>query len=322
MRKQGSLSELNWKLKPYPSDYVLFPDEELCAIAEGFTGNEMQDLLDNPNKFGIEIPAAITNTIISKIKSYPCFTLIRCDSSLPDETLRCIYALYSKAIGSLNDRYGYFFDVVDQGLDYTKEAIPVSKTKASTGYHTDSTAKEYLPDIVGLLCLHPAEVGGDSLLTNAADLYSFLMKEEPAAVAEMEKPIKRDVITPGTVNNIEAITSNTFPIFSFPEEGFTFRYMRYWIETAFLKTEEEIPQELLKGLDATDHFFSVPENNVQFRMKRGDILFANNRILCHNRTAFENDAHSSKRTMVRAWINFDVETNKSASILNKDNLKQ
>jgi len=316
MRKEESLSELNWLLKPYPSDYVLFPDEELCAIAESFTVNEIQDLLDNPNEYVIDIPFSITNTLESKLRSFPCFTLIRCDSSLPDETLRCIYALYSKAIGSINDRYGYFFDVVDQGLDYTKEAIPVSKTKASTGYHTDSTAKEYLPDLVGLLCLHPAEVGGDSLLTNAADLYSFLLKEEPAAAAEMEKPIKRDVITPGTVNSIEAITSNAFPIFSFPKEGFTFRYMRYWIETAFLKTEEKMPMELLKGLDATDHFFSVPENNVEFSMKRGDILFLNNRVLCHNRTAFENDSSSNNRTMVRAWINFDTERTKDTSMLN------
>lgn len=302
--KNEFLSDLNWRPKPYPSDYILFPDEELYTLAESFDDKEIAQLLEDPNHVQTDIPVNVADTVKSKLTSFPSFTLINCDPSLPDVTLRSIYALYSKANGTLNDRYGYFFDVIDQGLDYKKEAIPVSKTRASTGYHTDSTAKEYLPDIVGLLCLHPADAGGDSLLTNAIDLFSFLEKEQPETLLEMEKPIIRDVITPGTVNTKEAIHSNAFPIFSVSDAGLTFRYMRYWIEAAFLKTEQEMPSQLLKGLDATDKFFSMPQNNIQFKMKRGDILFLNNRILCHNRTAFENNGHSSNRKMVRTWINF------------------
>ncbi|MGV2389786.1 MAG UNVERIFIED_CONTAM: TauD/TfdA family dioxygenase [Microcystis novacekii LVE1205-3] len=74
--------------------------------------------------------------------------------------MRLIYAFISRIFGLLNQRYGYFFDVIDRGMDYTKEAIPVSMTNAETGYHTDSTAKNYFPDIVGLLCLASADEGG------------------------------------------------------------------------------------------------------------------------------------------------------------------
>jgi hypothetical protein len=41
-------------------------------------------------------------------------------------------------------------------------------------------------------------------------------------------------------------------------------------------------------------------------MERGDLLFINNRFLCHNRTGFENHPHIEKaRTLVRTWINFN-----------------
>jgi hypothetical protein len=133
-----------------------------------------------------------------------------------------------------------------------------------------------------------------------------MSEAHPEVLAAMQEPIVRDVITPGTVNNVSAILENAFPIFAFPEQGFTFRYMRYWIETAFAKTNREMPEALTKGLDATDAFFTDPSNAIQFRMERGDILFVNNRFLCHNRTAFENDLQAKKaRTLVRTWINFN-----------------
>ena len=262
-------------------------------------------ILSDPN--GIEIDTDII-TFFSSYKpvllTNPGFILLKSEPNLSDEELRKIYAICCRCWGNLNNRYGYFFDVVDQGLDYTKEAIPVSKTKAATGFHTDSTAKEYFPDVVGLLCLQPGASGGESLLTNAADAYLELSKNLPESLTALEKPIIRDVITPGTVNNLETIRNNAFPVFSELNGQFTFRYMRYWIEAAHTKTSTELPIQLYDGLEAIDHFFSLPENTVQFRMERGDMLFINNRFLCHNRTAFENNMQEKQiRTLVRSWIN-------------------
>src|SRR6185369_16132813 len=124
---------------------------------------------------------------------------------LSDEQLRAGYLLLSRSFGALNDRYGYLFDVKDHGLDYTRAAVPVSKTRASTGFHTDSTAREYLPDLVGLLCIDPGFKGGESLVANATDLYSHILAVEPRFIELLTQPLYRDVITPGTVNNVEAI---------------------------------------------------------------------------------------------------------------------
>jgi alpha-ketoglutarate-dependent taurine dioxygenase len=266
---------------------------------------DVRDIFLNPNMVDIhEKDLNAYRHIFSNLNKNPGFVLIRADGQFSDNELRKLYAYLSRSIGNLNGRYGYFFDVVDHGLDFTTSAIPVSKTKASTGYHTDSTAKDYVPDVVGLLCLYPGNKGGESLLTNSANAYEMLKKRFPECINELEQPVIRDVITPGSENNVDSIKGNAFPIYRNENNDFLFRYMRYWIESAHSKTGIPISSRLVQGMNAIDDFFSKTENIVQFKMQRGDILFLNNRFLCHNRTAFEDDPASGKRTMVRTWINF------------------
>jgi hypothetical protein len=241
---------------------------------------------------------------LDRILASPGLFLLQLPGELSDAQLRAGYALVSRSLGALNNRYGYLFDVKDYGLDYTKQAVPVSKTKASTGFHTDSTAREYLPDIVGLLCIDPGWKGGASLVANAADLYRFMRQARPELVEPLSRPLYRDVITPGTVNNVDAIRKNRFPVFSVTDEGLTFRYMRYWIESAYQKIGQELPDGLMESLDLVDGYLNDPGHDLSFQMKRGDMLYINNRFLCHSRTAFEDDPETNRiRTLVRTWIN-------------------
>jgi len=225
------------------------------------------------------------------------------ESGYTTNDLRTVYAGISRTIGQLNTRYGEFFDVRDRGLDHTKQAIPVSKTRASTGFHTDSSAANYCPAVVGLLCLQPAQSGGESLLANAANLYSWLAENYPRSLATLSRPINRDVITPGTDQNIDAIRSNAFPIFSRTENSFQFRYMRYWIETAYKKLQEPLPRGLNRAMDLIDRYLFDATNTYSRMLSRGEILFVNNQHLCHSRTAFvDSPEQSQKRTLVRTWI--------------------
>jgi alpha-ketoglutarate-dependent taurine dioxygenase len=267
------------------------------------------EIFSEPNNIEInEKEVAALRAVFANLKKSPGFVLLRAEAGFNDDELRRLYALISRTIGKLNQRYGYFFDVVDQGLNYTKEAIPVSKTKASTGYHTDSTAKDYVPDVVGLLCLNAGYKGGESLVTNAANAYEMLKIQFPECLNELEKPVIRDVITPGSEYNKEAILRNAFPIYNTENNEFLFRYMRYWIESAHSKTGLPISSQLIQGMDAIDDFFSKEENTIQFKMERGDMLFLNNRFLCHNRSAFEDHPSVGRRMMVRTWINFEDST--------------
>jgi len=257
------------------------PDERLSREIKEWSSGHLDRILSAPGLFIFQLPA-----------------------DLPDEQLRAGYFLISRSLGRLNNRYGYLFDVKDQGLDYTKEAIPVSKTRAATGFHTDSTAKEYLPDLVGLLCIDPGYKGGESIVVNAADLYDFIHSTEPRFIAPLTQPLYRDVITPGTVNNVEAILNNAFPVFHVTERGLTCRYMRYWIESAYQKTQAAMPEGLMDALDCVDRYLNDPANQLVFQLRRGDMFYINNHFVCHGRTAFEDDPERDKvRVLVRAWIN-------------------
>lgn len=225
------------------------------------------------------------------------------EAGYTDNDLRKIYSALARSIGDLNNRYGEFFDVKDRGLDHTKQAIPVSKTRASTGFHTDSSAANYCPEIVGLLCLQPATAGGESLLANAVNLYSWLAENHPASLKALTRPIKRDVITPGTRQNLAAINANAFPVFTRSHSTVHFRYMRYWIETAYRKLEQPLPKGLRKAMNLIDGYLIEPANTYSRMLVRGEMLFVNNHQLCHSRTAFTDSPDPRrKRVLVRTWI--------------------
>lgn len=260
-----------------PEDPMAFSSAELSSDTQSFLADLRSRLMHGP---GVAIlrPSATTET----------------------EHLRILYAVVCRSLGTLNDRYGYFFDVIDRSKDHTKEAIPVSVTNAATGYHTDSTARTYFPDVVGLLCLASAAEGGESLIANAASMYLHIVDQYPHLTPWLTEPLPRDVITPGFANTINAISENLIPLFATDNHGLYFRFMRYWIDTAFMKLRRRQPSELTETLDRIDGYFSSPNCNLQFSLQRGDLLFVNNRFLCHNRTAFRDNGEP--RRLVRAWI--------------------
>ena len=297
-----NISLLVWKKLPDLSQLFCHLPESLVLDLLKKSDHQW---LDKPNEISWKLVNENTINFLlpfrEKLMSGSGIIIFQLDPALTEIEMRLIHAFISRIFGRLNDRYGYFFDVIDRGMNYTKEAIPVSMTNAETGYHTDSTAKNYFPDIVGLLCLAAADEGGDSLVVNAANLYQYFWQHHTQLVPCLYEPLARDVITPGEINSQEAIQKNNFPLFSADSRGLVFRYMRYWIEVAYSKLEIAQPEAITKTLDIIDNFFSKPENTVRFKMKKGDVFYVNNRFLCHNRTAFKNSGNP--RHMVRSWIN-------------------
>ena len=248
----------------------------------------------------------------------PGFVCLRAtDTALSDEELRLMYCVFARAIGKLNQRYGAFFDVKDHGLDHTKSAIPISKTRACSGFHTDSSALQYSPEVVGLMCLQPGMQGGESLLANAADLYCWLHDHHRESLGPLSFPIRRDVITPGTLQNEEEIRKNAFPIIEFNRRGLNFRYMRYWITTAYQKLKMPLPDGLNEAMDYIDQYLEASEHVFFMKLARGEMLFLNNRYLCHSRTAFTVGLDASrKRTLVRTWIDTVASSQRRPGTLN------
>ncbi len=224
------------------------------------------------------------------------------DPGLDDSSLRLIYLAIGLAIGPALGNYGSLYDVTDRGVDYRTAAVPVSMTREATTFHTDSSARDVEPDYVGLLCLQPAAVGGASLVASAAAVHDRMRRDSPELLERLYRDFPRDVVTPGTDRNLNTIRMNSFPIFSRdPASGeLTLRYMRYWIERAADILESPLAAADIAAMDRLDSLFNSPEFAFSLNLRRGEMLWLNNRAITHNRQAYE-ELPGRPRLLVRMW---------------------
>jgi len=224
------------------------------------------------------------------------------DPALDDATLRLAYLAIGLRTGEALTPYGRLFDVKDRGEDYRTSAAPVSMTRESTSFHTDSSARDVEPDYVGLLCLQTALQGGESWVSSAVTAHDALCASAPESLALLYRDYCRDVVTPGTERNLDRIRENKFPVYHFDTAlgRVTFRYMRYWIERAHSLLQHPLSGDALSAFDHLDAWLSHPRLVLSFTLQRGEMLWVDNRSMAHNRSAFV-DAPAAPRTMVRMW---------------------
>jgi alpha-ketoglutarate-dependent taurine dioxygenase len=224
------------------------------------------------------------------------------DPKLDDATLRMAYLATGLGTGDALTQYGRLFDVKDRGEDYRTSAVPVSMTRESTSFHTDSSARDVQPDYVGLLCLQAALQGGESLVSSAMAAHDALRVLAPESLALLYDDYFRDVVTPGTGRNLNSIRENKFPIYRYDPavRRMTFRYMRYWIERAHSLLQQPLSEETIGAFDQLDALLCDPRFMISFTLQRGEMLWVDNRSMAHNRSAFVDDP-DAPRTMVRMW---------------------
>ncbi|MFP6613849.1 MAG: TauD/TfdA family dioxygenase, partial [Pirellulales bacterium] len=217
--------------------------------------------------------------------------------------MKLFYLAIGEAMGDTMGNYGRLYDVQDYGGSYKTERIPVSQTRAATGFHTDSSARNTMPDVVALLCIQPARTGGESLIVSAATVHEELRKTNLGALTILYREFIRDIVTPGSGKTLDALHSNRFPVFSqdlyAPE--LSFRYMRYWIEQGHREANLSLGKAELAALDALDELLQLPQFAVRFKLEAGDQIWVNNHIVAHNRTEYEEDPQRP-RHLVRMWI--------------------
>ncbi len=217
--------------------------------------------------------------------------------------MKFFYLAVGAAMGETMGNYGRLYDVQDQGGSYQTERIPVSQTRAATGFHTDSSARKTMPDVVALLCIQPARTGGESLIVSAATVHEELRKTNLEALTILYREFIRDIVTPGSGKTLDALHGNRFPVFSqdlyAPE--LSFRYMRYWIEQGHREANLSLGKAELAALDALDELLQLPQFAVKFKLEAGDQVWVNNHVVAHNRTEYEEDPQRP-RHLVRMWI--------------------
>jgi hypothetical protein len=96
-------------------------------------------------------------------------------------------------------------------------------------------------------------------------------------------------------------------VFTDTEDGVDIRYNRLHIELGHYLSGNPLTERQREALDAFDAILNDPANAIEFTMEPGDVFFADNNAMLHNRNAFVDATEvAERRCLVRLWLAEDA----------------
>jgi hypothetical protein len=189
--------------------------------------------------------------------------------------------------------------VYDRGQSYRGD-VRAYQVSAELSMHCDNS------DIVGLCCLRPAASGGESLLVSALSVYNRILAAHPEYLPLLHSGFVYD--RKGEEGPGEPPVSQKIPLFTTAADGtVSARYARSYITRAERRTGIALSPLEKAALDFFDRTALDPELLLEFPLRAGDMLFANNYVTLHARRAFQDHAEASRRRMLlRLWLQNDA----------------
>jgi Taurine catabolism dioxygenase TauD, TfdA family len=201
-------------------------------------------------------------------------------------------------LGSLrpqNARGHLLGHVRDQGLSSRDPNVRIYQTRERQHYHTDSC------DVVGLLCLQPARVGGLSSLVSSVTVFNELRRRRSDLARVLFEPIETD--RRGEVSSGQRPYFR-IPVFNWHAGRLTTIYHRPYIESA--RRFDAVPSLTFEQIEALDTFDALTEDpalHFEMEFRPGDMQLVCNHSLLHDRTAFEDwPEPERKRHLLRLWL--------------------
>jgi alpha-ketoglutarate-dependent taurine dioxygenase len=177
-----------------------------------------------------------------------------------------------------------------------------SKTNLGMIYHTDS-ASAFVgsrPDILALMCLRKAVSGGESLMVSGHTAYNTLLASRPDLVEVLYGEFLFDR-SKETAEGEDPVSRGS--VFTDTGDGVAIRYNRLHIELGHHLSGHPLTARQREALDAFDAILNDPANAIEFTMEPGDVFFADNHAMLHNRNAFTDATEvEERRCLVRLWL--------------------
>ncbi len=162
-------------------------------------------------------------------------------------------------------------------------------------FHVDSC------DIVGLMCLHPAKTGGESLVASSATIHNEVLKRRPDLMDVLYEPFwvsRKGEIPEG------AEPWFRMPMFQIHNGRFVGHHFPGGIRAGQMMPEiPKLTARQLEALDLVDEIANDRDIHLSMQLEKGDIQFLNNLVLTHTRTAYEDYPEPERRRhMLRLWL--------------------
>ena len=214
-----------------------------------------------------------------------------------------IHILISKIFGELliqNKQGEQTVEVKDLGKTLSTGGR-YHHTKEGGSYHTDGChIFENPPDYVGLLCLNPAKNGGVSKFISAYTIHNKLQEDKNLLRILYEK----FYMDKRNENQADETPTQFVPIFTYNNGKLNCRCcQRELIDSGHEKMNKPLTEYQKNALDNLDKLLANENLAVSYLLKKGDMMYSNNKWLIHDRTDFEDsDDENLKRSLLRTWI--------------------
>ena len=177
--------------------------------------------------------------------------------------------------------------------------------------HTDRA------DHIGMLCIRPAISGGCSRYASAITIHNIMLEERPDLLSHLydgyflhrfgEQP-------PGE----PPITTERIPVFSVAENVPSTIFIRGYIDLAVEEGHVSLTASELEALDYFEELSNRPDIRIDIMMEPGELLFVNNCLILHSRTAFDDsDDPAFRRHLLRLWLREDDRPASKGALLHK-----
>jgi len=162
-------------------------------------------------------------------------------------------------------------------------------------FHTDRC------DVVGLLCVRQAPVGGISRIASSAAVHNMMLQRRPDLAALLYEPYHRARL--GEERGGELL-SYALPVFGQRDGRFTSHYSRTYVEAA--QEMLDVPRMDAAQWEAMDMLHDLAaELCLEMTMQPGDMQFINNHVIYHARSAYQDQAGAAleqRRCLHRLWL--------------------
>lgn len=275
--------------------YHLSPEENsaLDKALENLKIKGLKAPLFEKEDFPIAQLDQMVDSILNELEEGFGFVLIRgLDTGKYDEEeLKSIYygiGLYMGKPVKQNPK-GDLLGMVTNVGDLDDKNTRVYETNAYLPYHTD------LSDVVGLLSIRKAMQGGMSSLVSATTIYNTILDEAPELLEVLYEPFY--------FAHLGEEKPTLSPVFSYHKGKLSCRYLRQYIELGHDIAGVPLSRKQLEAMDLFDAIMHRNEIKLDMMLQPGDIQFANNYMVLHSRTGFEDfDELERRRKLVRLWL--------------------
>ncbi len=161
-------------------------------------------------------------------------------------------------------------------------------------------------DHLAMLCVRPAVSGGMSGYASGLTAHNIVLQERPDLIEALYRGYHHHRFgqqAPGE----PLVTRERVPIFSVAEGVPSVILIRGYIDLAVQEGHVRLSDMELEALDFLESVTERPDVKLEFMMEPGELSIANNCLLLHNRTAFEDAGDAAqKRLLLRLWLREDA----------------